>query len=433
MNARRQQPRGARPRRTKRRREVSQGVVPYRGVRLFRQFGARLPKPPSLPWRGQWNRGAGALLGTMLLAVLAAGALAVHYETREAERALALDRAAGRVFAAWVQAAHRATQAHADGFRTELETRTGVLLTVARLGALGVAPPGLPEMPGRNAAMALGVIPDGTVGGVSGSSPVPMAFGVLEPDAESRPSALREGALEAGLAALAPAGGPLMETHRPAIETALGRSLGPDALWVTADYGIRYRERVLHRRAQPGRPWLNRMETGLGMAPPGATQPADPARRNITGAGAVDAEAAEIGAGVAVGGDADAGGRADAAGAWAETVEAGDLAGAALRVTGELLVGAAVIGALRAGSVKAIAGLEAANLLTSGALDAAALSAAGDAAILGAAAAQGVAGETLGIAHQLGSRRTAAGGVYGPDATITGLLTVGTCAGCEGQ
>ena len=275
--------------------------------------------------------------------------------------------------------------------------------------------------------MALGVISDGS------AERIPMAFGVLEPGAASRPSAMREGALEAGLAALAPGGGPLMEAHRPVIEAALGRGLGPDAFWVTADRGVGYRERVLHRRAQPGRPWLNRMETALAMAPPGTLDPADPARRNISGAGAVDAETAEIGAGVAVGGNADIGGRADAAGVRAETIEAGDLAGAALRITAELVVGAAVTGALHAGSVTASGGLEAGNLRAAGALDAAALSAAGDAAVQGATAAQGIAGETLGIAQALGSGRTAAGGVYGPDATISGLLTVGSCAGCEGE
>ena len=393
--------------------------------------------PRSPHWRGRHGRGrdrcgAGALLGTMLLAVLAGAALAAHYETREAERAQALDRAAGRVFAAWVQAAHRATQAHADAFETALETQVGVVLTVARLGALGAAPPDLPGRPGRNAAMALGVIPDGS------ADRTPMAFGVLEPAAPARPSAMREGALEAGLAAVAPSGGTPMEAHRPAIEAALGRSLGPDALWVTADRGIHYRERALHRRAQPGRPWLNRMDTTLEMAPPGtlgpqATDPADPARRNIASAGTVSGWTAEIGAGVAVGGDADIGGRADAAGVRAETVEAGDLAGAALRVTADLVVGSAVTGALRADSVTATGGLEAANLRTTGVLDAAALSAAGDVAIQGAAAVQGISGETLGIAQALGSQRTAAGGVYGLDATISGLLTVGSCAGCEGE
>ena len=425
--------RPARPRRAKRRRgahkgvPLHQGAPLYQGVGQFRGIGARLPKLPPSPWRGRHGRGAGALLGVMLLAVLAGGALAVHYETREAERAQALDRAAGRVFAGWVQGAHRATQVHADAFETALETQTGILLTVARLRQLGAAPPGLPERPGRAAAMALGVIPDGA------ARSVPMAFGVLEPDGASRPSAMREGALEAGLAALAPAGGPLMEAHRPAIEAVLGRSLGPDALFVTADRGLRYRERVLYRRAQPGRPWLNRMETALAMAPPGTTDPADPARRNIAEAGTVGAEAAEIGLDVAVGRDGEFGGRADAAGVSAGTVEAGDVAGATMRVDADLVVGAAVTGALNAGSVTATGGLEAAALRTEGVLDAAALSVAGTATVQGAAATGDVAGETLGVAQTLGAGRTAAGGVYGPDATITGLLTVGSCAGCEGE
>ena len=425
--------RPARPRQAKRGRGAHRGFSQYlgvplnQGVPLYRRNRAWWAALPPFPWRKRHRRGAGALLGVMLLAALAGGALAVHYEAREAERVLALDRAAGRVFAGWVQAAHRATQVHADSFETALETQMGILLTVARLRQLGAAPAGLPERPGRNAAMALGVIPDGA------ARSVPMAFGVLEPGTASRPSAMREGALEAGLAALAPAGGPLMGAHRPAIEAALGRPLGPDALFVTADHGLRYRERVLYRRAQPGRPWLNRMETALAMAPPGTVDPADPARRNIAEAGAVGAEAAGIGLDVAVGGLADIGGRADAAGVSAGTVEAGDMAGAAARVSGELVVGAAVTGALEAGSVTATGRLEAAALRAAGVLDAAALSVAGSAAVQGAAAAKEAAGETLGIAQALGARGTAAGGVYGPDATIAGLLTVGSCAGCEGE
>ena len=265
----------------------------------FRRLRVHLMKPRPLPWRGRGTRGAGALLGVLLLAALAGAALAAHYETRAAERAQALDRAAGRVFAGWVQAAHRATQVHADAFEAALETQLGIVLTVARLSALGAAPPDLPGRPGRNAAMTLGVIPDGTAGRVPGSSPVPMTFGVLEPAPASRPTAMREGALEAGLAAVAPGGGTLMEAHRPAIEAALGRSLGADAFWVTADLGLRYDERALHRRAQPGRPWLNRMEATLEMAPPGAADPAHPARRNIRGAGAVSGGTAEIGTDVA--------------------------------------------------------------------------------------------------------------------------------------
>ena len=414
-------PRRTKPRRAKRRRGA------------FRRIRAGWKKLPPFPWRGRRDRGAGALLGVLLLAVLAGGALAVHYEAREAERGLALDRAAGRVFAAWVTAAHRATQAHADAFETALEVQVGLILTVARLRALGSAPPGLPERPGRHAAMVLGAIPDGTARGVPGRSPVPMAFGVLEPGASARPSAMREGALEAGLAALAPGGGTLMEAHRPAIEAALGRTLAPGALFVTADRGLRYRERALYRRAQPGRPWLNRMETDLTMAPPGTVDPADPARRDIAAAGDVGAHAVEIGTEVAVGGDADVQGRADAAGMTAETIEAGALEAAGLAVSADLVVGAAVTGRVRAGTVKATGRLEAATLRTAGRLDAAALSVAGRATVAGTAAAKAIAGERLSVADEVGAKTTAAGGVYGPDAHIAGLLTVGSCAGCEGE
>ena len=424
------------PRRPKRRRGA------YQGVPLFRRVRLQLMKLKPPPWRGRDRRdrdrrdrdrrGAGALLGVLLLASLAGVALAAHYEARGAERLLALDRAAGRVFAGWVEAAHRATQDHADAFEIALETQLGVLLTVARLRALGAAPPDLPERPGSDAAMTLGVIPDGSAGRVPGRSIVPMAFGVLEPRPPSRPTAMREGALDAGLAALAPGGGTLMEAHRPAIEGALGRPLAADALWVTADLGLRYRERAFYRRAQPGRPWLNRMETALRMAPPGATGPADPARRNIVDAGDVGAEAAEIATDIAAGGNTDIGGRAEAGGAGATTVEAGDVAAPTLEVTAALVVGTALTDRLKAGRLKATERLEAGALRTAGVLNAASLSAATAVAVDGAVSGQEVAGEKLTVSGMLGAAGGAAGGVYGPDATI-GVLTVGSCAGCEGE
>ena len=80
--------------------------------------------------------------------------------------------------------------------------------------------------------------------------------------------------------------------------------------------------------------------------------------------------------------------------------------------------------------------LEAGAVRSTGALDAAALSVAGDAASVARRrqAARSVAGERLDVARGAErDTRTAAGGVYGPDATISGLLTVGSCAGCEGQ
>ena len=408
------------PRRTVRRERLRQrrrrrGVL--RGMRA-RWIGI-------FPWRSRHGRGAGALLGVLLLAALAGTALAAHYEARERDRALALDRAAGRVFAAWVTAAHRATQAHAEAFETALEVQIGILLTVSRLRTLGAAPPGMPERPGRHAAMTLGAIPDGTL------RRVPMAFGVLEPGA-ARASALRAGALEAGLAALAPGGGTLMERHRPAIEAVLGRPLAAGALYVTTDRGIRYRSRALHRRAQPGRPWLNRMDTDLEMARPGA-HPDDPARRHVTGADAVDAREVAVEKDIAVGGNAAVGGGAEAAGMTADTIEAGDLQAPVLDVSAELVVGTAVTGPLAADTASATGRIEAGALRTAGALDAAALSVAGTATVEGAAGVQGIAGERLEVSGTLRGSGTAAGGVYGPDAHVAGLLTVGSCAGCEGE
>ena len=93
------------------------------------------------PWRARHGRGAGALLGVLLLAALAGAALTVHYEAQDAKRVLALDRAAGRVFAAWVLTAHRATQAHTGTFETALKTHAGVLLNGARLQASGRGSP----------------------------------------------------------------------------------------------------------------------------------------------------------------------------------------------------------------------------------------------------------------------------------------------------
>ena len=144
------------------------------------------------------------------------------------------------------------------------------------------------------------------------------------------------------------------------------------------------------------------------------------------------AEAAQIGTDIAVGRNADIGGGAATGDATAATVEAGDIAAPTLAVTADLLVGAAVTGALAADRVKATERLEAGALRASGALDAASLSAATSAAVEGSAAAGGLAGEKLRVSGELGAGRGAAGGVYGPDATI-GALTVGSCAGCEGE
>ena len=75
----------------------------------------------------RYTCGAGALLGVLLLAAFAGTALTLHYEARGLARGEALDRAAGRVFAAWFRAAHRASQDQAATFAQP--SRAGTLLS----------------------------------------------------------------------------------------------------------------------------------------------------------------------------------------------------------------------------------------------------------------------------------------------------------------
>ena len=114
-------------------------------------------------------------------------------------------------------------------------------------------------------------------------------------------------------------------------------------------------------------------------------------------------------------------------------MEAGDVAAPVLDVTAALLVGTVLTDLLKADRVKATERLEAGALRAAGVVDAASLSAATSVAVDGAVSGQDVAGEKLTVSGMLGAAGGAAGGVYGPDAVIAGLLTVGSCAGCEGE
>ena len=374
----------------------------------------------------RYTCGAGALLGVLLLASFAGAALTLHYEARGLARGEALDRAGGGIFAAWFQAAHRAGLEHAATFAARLETGDAIILTPQRLRALGLAPPGLPDAPGRNATFTLGVIADGTPRGV------PMAFGVLEPAPDggaAHSTAMRQGALAAGLAALEqPGGGALMAPHLPAIGATLGRSPGPDAFYVTADHGLRYLENALYRRAQPGRDYLNRMETGLDMS---SGDPADPAGRNISGAGAVTARAAAL-AGVAeVGGNITVDDAVMTQRLSAANLSAREVGGASLTVSNDLIVGHAITGAAAAASVNAAGRLDAGGLRTAGALSAQALSAATAVAVAGIAAVTGrLDGEQASFTGALQAGAIAAQGAHGPEARIDGTMTVGSCGGC---
>ena len=212
--------------------------------------------------------GAGALLGVLLLVAAAAGLLGVYYAERADAERRGEDREAGRVFAMWFGAMHRASMVQDYRIRDAVTGKvTGVqaqLVAPAALVALGVVPPGLPGSAGRGVSFRLGIINDGFN--------VPMAFAVMEPEVWANTASLREGALEGGLAAIAEVGVPGSEMQQslgridvlfndPVL--GVGRSVTGEGMFVTADRGVRYADRVLYRRAQPGQSRLNRMQTAL--------------------------------------------------------------------------------------------------------------------------------------------------------------------------
>ena len=365
----------------------------------------------------RYFRGAGALLAVLLLVALSGTALTAYYAAAERDRQLAAARSAGRVFAGWVMATHRAAQENGPVFAARLGLTGPFLLTPVELDALGAAPFGLPVRAGREAVFTLGVIGDGT------PAAVPMAFGVLEGEGP-RLAAMREGALAAGLVLLAQSGEETaMEGHLPAIEAVLGGPIVVDALYVTADQGIRYRDRVLHRRAQPGRPELNRMAAEIEMEAGGV-------RRDIANAGAVAAERAVAEAGD-IGGNVSTEASAVAAGLEADTMEAREVDAAALTVSGELTVGEAVTGGLRAASVAVSGRLEAGGFQTGGSITAPVMAVAVSAEVEGATAVAGaMTGEVLDAGASLAVGSASVTGVFGPSAEIVGDLTVGICEGC---
>ena len=65
---------------------------------------------PGTGLRLRYRRGAGALVAVLLLAALAGTGLAAHYAAQHSARQMASAFEGGRVFGAWVLAAHRASQ-----------------------------------------------------------------------------------------------------------------------------------------------------------------------------------------------------------------------------------------------------------------------------------------------------------------------------------
>ncbi len=378
----------------------------------------RSPAPGSFPvWpRRRYRLGAGALLAVLLLAAIAGTGLAAHYAAQHAARQTAMAFQAGRVFAAWVLAAHRASQEQEFGARLTVEP--SFVLTPGALRGLGAVPPGLPENVGRDVSFTVGIMDDGTA--IPGRSPVAMAFGVLEPAGPEAGAALRQGAIAAGLAALAEAGSAatVMAAHVPGIERGLGRPLAAPALYVTADAGLRYRDQALYRRAQPGRPGLNRMETVL-----------DAGGNDVTGVAAAEGFTASLSEDGTAGGGGTVTGDARAARLEAESLEAGALAAASLSVSMELVVGRAAAGPVTTETALVSGRLEGTAMTAAGALTAQTLAVASTAVITGASSARSLAGEMVDVKGEARAQRIESTGLHGPDATI-GSLSVGSCGGC---
>ena len=158
-------------------------------------------------------RGGAVLFGVLLIMAFAFAMLAVHHRERAATALGERREAAGRLFAAWFLAAHRASQE--GDWRTAIEGR-GIELLPGDLRHAGAVLPGLKE----DDRIALGLIDDG--------NGVPMAFGVFTARARDAVFHIRSGALLGGLRRIGRAGsaaGP-MAHHRGAIEAVLSRPLG---------------------------------------------------------------------------------------------------------------------------------------------------------------------------------------------------------------
>lgn len=220
------------------------------------------------------RRGVSELAAVMVLAVLGVAWSAWEVQRVAAAAEYARGRTSGAVFASWLLAAHRRAQEFEDAYRTALAADLGVAIDLAAdLQAAGLAPGWLVAETVLGQRIELGVIDDG--------AGVPMAFAVAAP---TRPLTLPAvegfgaGAAEGGVVGIEGLGSQLgAETfsggRRAAIEDAIGRTLAADDRVAVADLGIAYDDRVIHRRAQPGRPYLSEMRTDLGFADPDGTGP----------------------------------------------------------------------------------------------------------------------------------------------------------------
>ena len=406
----------------------------------------------------RWRLGAGALLSVMLLMTAAAVLLGFYYTERAEAQLRAESREAGRVFAFWFKAAHRESMERREDYRVasagggfDVPAR---VLTPGLLEGSGAAPAGLPQTAGRGVSFSVGIIDDG--------AGVPMAFGLAEPEVWANTASLREGALEGGLAAIeeVSAGSVTeMAAHLAAIEAALGRPPAATGFFVTADGGVRYDDRVVYRRPQPGHSRLNRMETGLraGGCGPGTDEPCDVLNGGRIGAqevivtpDAVTPEASTVGGSGNVATELKAASSVDVVGTCSDAdgeqvlcsdpestgtavpdsgrFTAEEVSGPELTVVQDLTVGSAVGVGVSTVDMGVRLHVEA-DTVAATTMTAQDATAENSVSVTGTSTVGTLSGSTLELSGSLGTATAGLGNLYGPSANI-GTLTVGSCAGC---
>ena len=351
-------------------------------------------------------RGGAVLFGVLLIMAFAFAVLAVDHRGRAATALVERREAAGRLFAAWFLAAHRASQ---EGDWESALAGGGIELLPVDLRQAGAVLPGLKE----DERIALGLIDDG--------NGVPMAFGVFTAEAREAVSRIGSGALLGGLRRLGHAGSPAgsMAHHRAAIEAVLSRPLGGNVLYVTADQGLEWRNDLLHRRPQPGRPWLNRMDGDL-----------DGGASDILDASRIDAETLS-GRSTGRAGRVKVAGSAAAAGLEGDAgLDAGTLEILSLDVIHELSVGTLVAsGPVTAADAVVTDHLQA-SLLTADELAAQVMATGSGVTVAGEAALKDAATGSLSVTVAIDVSDLAARLLFGPGLDVAGTLAVNRCAGC---
>ena len=369
----------------------------------------------------RWRRGAAEILLVLVVAAVAAAALLHHYQGLERAAVQKQREADGRIFAGWVEGLHRATMEIDYGAAMP----AGRVLTQAGLRAAGMVAPGLPEGT-RHGTVILGVIDDDP----ATTPDVPMAFAVLRVDGNEKSPAVAAGALLEGLAFVerVGAGGPMTARHRTRIETLLGSPLAAEDLLVTADLGIRVDPSRAYRRAQPGKPWLNAMETDLDMSDSLGS------RRAMTTAEALEAVSMST-TGNAQGDSVTAASDVFSAAAQAGTMALTSASAGSIRVIDDLLIHGDVFlsgEATSRGDATSRGRVQAGTGTVDGAVNAASLAATTTLSTPGALDVTGrmMAGSGEG-SPTVTTTTVAIGGLYGPSLTATTVNVSGSCQGCE--